>query len=132
MGYVSPEHDNLMLNDKKATLRALDSIRQLYGKPRCSRTSNVMVPEPQSLSSSQQDAHQTPAPVKSTPRGRSRKKKSDAKSEDLVNIVIKVWLEARSSILLQNVAYNGISQENFVQISWFPPTLMARAKPFSL
>jgi hypothetical protein len=128
MGHVSEEHLHLMLDDKKEMLKTLESIQQLCPKPKRSRT---MAPKPRKLSSSQQHAHLALAQAESTPRGRSQRGKSDAKSEDAVKVLIKVWLEVRSSILSQNDAYSGISQENIVQISWFLPRRMKRVKPFS-
>jgi hypothetical protein len=125
MGHVSEEHLRLMLDDKKEMLKTLESIQQLCPKPKRSRTK---APKARKL---QQHAHLALAQAESTP-GRSQKEKSDAKSEDAVKVLIKVWLEVRSSILSWNDAYSGISQENIVQISWFLPRRMKRVKPFSL
>jgi len=129
MGHVSQEHLNPMLDDKREMLRTLDSIRQLCPKPksRCSRTSSAMVQKPQKPSRSQQVAHLTPAP-----RARPQKQKFDAKSEEEVKILIKVWLEVRISILSPKDAYSGISQESLARISWFQPRPLKRVRPFSV
>jgi hypothetical protein len=119
MGYVSQAHVDLMLADKKELLELLDFLRLLCDKPSHSRTSSAMAPNPGELSSSQKGAHRTPAGVEYTPRGRSQQ----SKSSDAVKVLVKAWLEVRSSILSLNDAYSGISQENLVQISWFPARL---------
>jgi hypothetical protein len=106
IGHVSAEDLGPMLDDKKEMLEILDSIQLLCPKIKSSRTSNTKAPK---LPSREQDA-----PLESPPRGPSRKKQPDTKSEDVVKICIKVWLEVYSSILLLNDAYNCISQESLV------------------
>jgi hypothetical protein len=126
MGDVSQEHVDLMLEVKKELFDALESIRQLVPKSRRSRQSNSVTPKPLKSSSSKQCARRAPAQVEPTPRACPQKNLPNA-----VVIYIKIWLEVRCSILSQNDTYVGISLENPVKISWFPPRRLKRIKLFS-